>query len=199
MLSMGMETFSLALYDDPGFVETLLDIYFDWMEVVAERVCGLDFDVFVTTDDMAHKSGTLFSPSVFRDLVLPRYQRVAPKITIPWVVHTDGNVMALVDWFVELGVAGLHPIEKGAMDIRAMKRSYGHRLCLLGNVDLNLLSIGTPQEVDAEVRELIRDVAPGGGYILTSGNSLTSYLDPNNVLMLSDANQRYGIYPINLE
>ena len=39
------------------------------------------------------------------------------------------------------------------MDIRAMKRSYGHRLCLLGNVDLNLLSIGTPQEVDAEVRE----------------------------------------------
>ena len=52
MLSMGIEDFSLALYDNPKLVETLLDIYFDWMVVVAERVSGMGFDVLATADDL---------------------------------------------------------------------------------------------------------------------------------------------------
>lgn len=196
VLSMGMETFSIALYENRPFVERVLDIYCDWMYVVAERICQLDFDVFFSTDDMAFKSSPFFSPQVFRDLVLPRFRRVATKITLPWAVHTDGNIMPLLDALLSLGIAGLHPIEKGAMDIRAMKRDYGNRLCLLGNVDLNILGAGTPEEVDAEVRELIRDVAPGGGYIVTSGNSLAGYVLPENAIALSEAVQRYGRYPI---
>jgi len=104
-----------------------------------------------------------------------------------------------VDDLLDLGIAGLHPNEKRAMDIRAMKQKYGDRLCLLGNVDLNLLGMGTPAEVDREVRDLIRDLAPGGGYIVTSGNSLAGYLLPENVLALTEAVQKYGLYPIQLD
>jgi uroporphyrinogen decarboxylase len=68
----------------------------------------------------------------------------------------------------------------------------------MGNVDLNLLGMSTPAEVDEEVRGLIRDVAPGGGYIVSSGNSLASYLLPENVRAMSAAVQKYGRYPINL-
>jgi uroporphyrinogen decarboxylase len=166
------------------------------MEVVADRVCGMGFDVFASTDDMAFRSAPLFSPEVFREIVLPRYRRVAEKITLPWVIHSDGNLMPILEDLLDLGIAGLHPIEKGAMDIQAMKRDYGHRVCLLGNVDLNILGIGTPEEVDGEVRELIQEVGPGGGYIVTSGNSLASYLCPENVLALSRAVQKYGSYPL---
>lgn len=60
-------------------------------------------------------------------------------------------------------------MEKGAVDIRVVKRDYGDRLCVLGNVDMNLFAIGTVEEVVRETRELVRDAAPGGGYILTSG------------------------------
>lgn len=196
ILSMGLETFSLALHDNRGFVEKVLDRYCDWMTIVAERVCELEFDLFISTDDMAFKSGPFFSPAVFHDMVLPRFQRVAEKITLPWIIHTDGNVMPFLDDLLSLGIAGLHPIEKGAMDIRAMKQEYRDRICLLGNVDLNLLGAGTPEEVDREVRELIRDVGPGGGYIVTSGNSLAGYLRPENVLALSEAVMKYGSYPI---
>jgi len=79
-----------------------------------------------------------------------------------------------------------------------MKRSYGARVCLLGNVDLNLLGMGTPEAVEQEVRNLIRDVGPDGGYIVTSGNSLAGYLLPENVVALSRAVQKYGRYPIAL-
>ena len=192
ILSMGLEPFCIALFEDRPLVEAILDLFFDWSAAIAERVCAMGFDFYVSTDDMAFKTAPLFSPAVFRELAMPRYRRLAERITLPWVVHSDGNLMPFVDDLLTLGIAGLHPNEKGAVDIREMKRRYGGRLCLLGNVDLNILGIGTPQEVDDEVRELIRDVGPGGGYIVTSGNSLAGYLKPENVLALAEAVQRYG-------
>ena len=198
ILSMGWESFSVALHENRPFLEEVLDTYCDWMAVVAERVCQLGFDVFISVDDLAFKSGPFFSPAVFRDLVLPRFRSVARKITIPWILHSDGNVMLLLEDLLSLGIAGLHPNEKGAMDIRAMKREYGDRLCLLGNVDLNILGMGTPEEVDEEVRGLIRDVGPGGGYMVSSGNSLADYLRLENVLALSQAVQKCGRYPLHL-
>jgi uroporphyrinogen decarboxylase len=198
MLSMGMENFCVALHENRGLVEEVLDRYCDWTAAVAEHVCGLGFDVFVSTDDMAFKTSTFFSPSVFRDLVLPRYRRVREKITLPWIVHSDGNILPFVDDLLSLGISGLHPNEKGAMDIRATKQRYGKRACLLGNVDLNILGLGAPEDVDREVRELIRDIGPGGGYIVTSGNSLAGYLQPQNVRALSESVQKYGQYPLNM-
>ena len=194
MLGLGTERFSLALYEDRGLVETILDRYVDWAIAVARRACSLGFDVFVTTDDMAFKTGPFFSPRVFRELVLPRYRRLAEVVAIPWVIHSDGDLSLFLDDLVGLGIAGLHPLEKGAMDIRLAKRVYGDRICLLGNVDLNLLGMGTPDEVDREVHDLIRDAGPGGGYIVTSGNSLAGYLRPENVLALRDAVLKYGRY-----
>ena len=196
LLSMGVEPFSIALYENRAFVEAVLNRYCAWAETVAERVCQLGFDVFVSTDDMAFKTAPYFSPDVFRDLVLPHYRRIADIVNLPWVIHSDGNILPFTDDLLNLGIAGLHPIEKGAMDICEMKHTYGDRICLLGNVDLNLLGIGTEQEVDAEVRDLIRNVGPNGGYIVTSGNSLAGYVRPQNAIALSRAVQKYGQYPL---
>ena len=194
-LSMGLETFSLALYEDREFIQTVLDAYVDWSVTVAQRVCDLGFDVYVSTDDMAFRTGPFFSPEVFRELVLPGYRRVAEHISIPWVLHSDGNMLPFMDDLLELGIDGMHPIEKEAMDIVEVKRQYGDRLCLLGNVDLNILGMGTPQDVENEVRFLIDNVGPGGGYILSSGNSLAAYVRPENANAMSAAVQAHGAYP----
>ncbi|MFA6108801.1 MAG: uroporphyrinogen decarboxylase family protein [Candidatus Latescibacterota bacterium] len=196
MLGIGAERFGVALYEDREFVAEVLDRYTDWAVAVARRVMGLGFDVFVTTDDVAFNTAPFFSPKIYRELVLPRYRRLAREVTLPWVVHSDGNVLPFLDDLVELGIAGLHPLEKGAMDIDAVKRRYGRRLCLLGNVDLNLLGMATPAQVEAEVEGLIRRIGPGGGYVVTSGNSLAGYLRPENVLAMAAAVRRYGRYPL---
>ncbi len=198
MLSMGTDDFCVALYENPRLAETVMDIFFDWAAVVAERVCQMGFDVFISTDDHAFKTGPLLSPALFRKFVMPRCRKAAKKITIPWVMHSDGNLMPILEDLLSLGLSGLHPIEKGAMDIQQMKRDYGSRICLLGNVDLNILGIGAPQDVDNEVRWLMREIAPGGGYIISSGNSLASYLQPANVIAMSQAIQKYGTYPISV-
>lgn len=196
MLGLGVERFSLALYDNLPFVETILDMYCDWAAVVAERVCKLGFDVYVSTDDMAFKTQPFFSPKVFRELVVPRMREVAKHITLPWVLHSDGNITRFLPDLIDLGISGVHPLEKGAMDVAAIKREYGNRICLLGNIDLNILAMGTPEETEREVYEMIHTAGPGGGYIASSGNSLAGYLKPENVRTLTAAVQKYGRYPL---
>lgn len=197
MLSMGTEAFSIALYEDRDLVEEILDRYVDWSVVVARRACAMGFDVYVTTDDMAFKTAPFFSPKIFRELVMPRYRRLREAVTLPWVIHSDGNMLPFLDDLVSLGIAGFHPNEKGAMDIREVKRRYGGRLCVLGNVDLNILGMGTVEDVEREVYELIHAVGPGGGYIVTSGNSLAGYVKPENAVALGRAVRKYGAYPLN--
>ncbi len=199
VLGMGTENFLVSLYTNRTFVEKILDIYFDWMTQVAERISQLDFDIFWTTDDFAFKTGLFFSPSIFREVLAPRYRRVLEKLKIPWFLHSDGNIGEALDILIELGVAAVHPVEKGAMDIREVKRKYGDRVCLIGNVDLNILGLGTPEETEREVRELIRDLGPGGGWMISSGNSLASYLKPECVLAMSRAIRAYGEYPIKID
>ena len=148
MLGMGTEAFSVALFEDRALVEEILDRYVDWACVVAEHACRMGFDVYVTTDDMAFKTAPFFSPKVFRELVMPRYRRLREVVTLPWIVHSDGNMLPFMDDLVSLGIAGIHPNEKGAMDPRVTKQRYGNRICVLGNVDLNLLGMATPEEVD---------------------------------------------------
>ncbi len=197
MLGMGTEAFSIALYEDRDLVEEILDRYVDWSVVVARRACAMGFDVYVTTDDMAFKTAPFFSPKIFRELVMPRYRRLREAVTLPWVIHSDGNMLPFLDDLVNLGIAGFHPNEKGAMDIREVKRRYGGRLCVLGNVDLNILGMGTVEDVEREVYELIHAVGPGGGYIVTSGNSLAGYVKPENAVALGRAVRKYGAYPLN--
>ena len=199
MLSMGIDHFCLSLYDDIKLIKQLLDIYFGWMEVMAERICQLDFDVFCMADDFAFNTGMMFSPDTFKELLSPYYRRIAEKITIPWVFHSDGNIQEGIDMLMEFGVTGIHPIEKGSMDIRKVKQAYGDKLCLFGNVDLVLLGSGSPAEVEKEVYELIRDIGPGGGYILTSGNSLADYLKPECVQAIARTIEKHGSYPVNLK
>ncbi len=96
-----------------------------------------------------------------------------------------------------MGIRGIHPIDPNCMDIRAFKKEYGKRVCVLGNVDVNTLSDGTPEETYAEVRDLIKGLAPGYGYIVSSGNSVPDYVQPENMLVLARAMEDFGRYEAN--
>ncbi len=85
------------------------------------------------------------------------------------------------------------------MDIKTVKEKYGIRVCLWGNIDLvYTLTRGTPEEVEAEVKQRIKEVGQGGGYILGSANSITDYCKVENVIAMAKAVKKYGKYPIDL-
>ena len=198
LMSMGIDGFAYALYDHPGLVEEILDRYTEWTAQVVERLPEVGADFVWSFDDVAYKTGPMFSPQVFREVFLPALGKVADaihRVGLPWIFHSDGDLMPLMDDLLALGIKGLHPIEPGAMDINEVKRRYGDRICLVGNIDLHhTLTRGTPAEVEAEVRERIQVVGRGGGYMVSSANTITSYCKLENVLAMRDAVRRYGWY-----
>jgi uroporphyrinogen decarboxylase len=198
-LSMGLDGFSFALKDDPALVETILERYAVWTMSVVRHLKDVGVDLVWSMDDLAYKTGPMFSPRVFRGVVLPKVRPVAEAIRssgLPWIHHSDGNLMLIIEDLLSLGMNALHPIEPGAMmEIGEFKRQYGHRVCLVGNIDLrHTLTHGTPTEVEQEVKERIEVAGRGGGYIISSANTLTSYCKLENIVAMREAIARYGAY-----
>ena len=132
---------------------------------------------------------------MFRHLILPHIRKVAERardLGIPWVYHSDGDLSGILNDLMDLGIRGLNPIEPLCMDIRQLKKQLGRQLVLIGNVDVSLLAEGTPDQVREVTSGLLRDVAPGGNYMLASGNSITSYCKVDCVRAMCDALYTYN-------
>ena len=198
---MGLEGMSMALVDEPGLVPRVLEKVGKFQFRVFENMLRFDSVGAVWhADDIAFSTQLLVSPLILREHVFPWYKemnRIAHDKGRLAVYHSDGAVQAVVEDIIGCGFDGLNPIEPKAMDINEMKRKYGARISLLGNIDLiYTLTRGTPEEVRAEVRRRIHDLAPGGGYAVASANSLPEYVPLANFNAMREATFEYGKYPI---
>ncbi len=200
---MGLETFMLACIDDPELIEMMYEkivpLQLRAMEVAMEHPSvGMSFHA----DDLSGKNGPLVDPAHYRKYVFPAYKKMADMAKAadkPMVYHTDGKIDMVIEELLATGIDGWHPVEKQAHDINEVKANYGDRIALLGNIDLQYtLTKGTPEEVDAEVRERIRDLGPGGGYCVSSGNSIPEYVPIENYAAMLEATYKYGKYPLSL-
>ncbi len=163
----------------------------------------LDFDcvgAICMPDDLAYTHALMVRPEVLRRHVFPWHQRIGRLVRskdLPYLFHSDGCYAAVIDDLIECGYHAIHPCEPASFDIGELKRQYGGRLCLCGNINLDsTLTRGTPRDVAEEVRMRIRTLAPGGGYCCGSSNSVTEYVPFENYLALLEATREYGRYPI---
>lgn len=196
-LSMGIEHFSYMLYDDPALVEALMDMFSSFTMRVLEVVQNMDFDLIYVSDDLAFKSGTLISPKHIDRFFMPHMRKLAEKINLPWIYHSCGNINSIFESLLTLGMNGISNLEPGPMDIFHLKKVYGDRVCLMGNIDLHYtLSKGTEEETENEVREKIQRVGPGGGYILATSNGVAAYCKVENIIAMNNALLKYGYYPL---
>ncbi|MEG1500429.1 MAG: uroporphyrinogen decarboxylase family protein [Clostridiales bacterium] len=194
--SMGMEPLAYALFDNPKFVEKVLDRYAEYSIEILETINTIGLDFVITYDDICYKNGPVMSPKFFREMFIPREKKVAEACKIPWVCHMDGNVTKILDDLLTLGMNGLHPIEPAPnLGLKEMKEKVGNKVCLWGNVDLNhILPYGTVDEVEADVKRCLLEGAGGGGYILGSSNGLPNYCKVENILAMAQAVKKYGEY-----
>jgi len=198
---MGFESFSFALVENPDLVERMFDtlgrLHYDIFRTAADidNVGAMWY-----TDDLAYTEGLLVSPDVLRRHVFPwmrKMKQVCVEKDIPMLFHSDGDLREIMDDLLDTGINALHPIEPKAMDINELKRTVGDRVCLIGNIDLGYtLTRGSPEEVRAEVRRRIADLAPGGGYCVGSSNTVTNYVPLENFKAMIEAAFEFGTYPI---
>ncbi|MFH1566615.1 MAG: uroporphyrinogen decarboxylase family protein [Gemmatimonadota bacterium] len=186
---------------DPELAHALLDRVLETNIAAARRAIRAGVEVVILGDDYAHNWGPMMSPAHFDEFVAPRLQRMVESVHEEGalcVKHTDGNIWAILDSILAAGPDAINPLEPVAgMEIGKVKAYCGDRVCLMGNIDCGeLLSHGTPAQVREAVRACIAAAAPGGGFILSSSNSIHSSVEPANYLEMVRAGNELGAYPL---
>lgn len=199
---MGFERFCFALNEEPDFVAAIFRRVGDIQLAVLKRVMKTRRLVAVWYgDDLAYTESMMVSPTIYRKHLFPwmeEFASIAHAAGMPFIFHSDGKLWDIIPDLIALGSNGLHPIEPKAMDISEVKAKYGHKLALIGNIDMDLLVRGTPQQVKAQVRQRIKDLAPGGGYAVGANPGIAYYVRLENYNALREAVFEYGRYPISL-
>ncbi len=199
---MGFETFSFALIDNVDLIAAMFEkvgsLVYQLFETMAsyDRVCALFY-----SDDIAINTGLFVSPAVYKTYLFPWVTKIGElcrTIDVPFIYHSDGQLWDVFGDLAMCGVNAIHPIEPQAMDIHEVKQKLGNQFGLCGNVDVDLLARGNPEQIRAITKELLRNIAPAGGYCLGSGNSVPEYANIDNYRVMIETVHQFGNYPIAL-
>jgi len=195
-----MVDFSYRLVDAPESLKDQAAAMVDRALKLADtlrRHGGLDG--FALCADYCLNEGPFLSPRQFAEFVAPYLTRLIAgyrELGFYTIKHTDGNIMPIVDQLVAANPHALHSLDPQAgVDIAEMKRRFGDRLCLIGNVNCGLLQTGTEDEAAESVRYALRHGMPGGGYIFSTSNCVYTGMPLSRYELMLDIWRREGNYP----
>ena len=93
-------------------------------------------DIIQMSDDWGSNNIMLFSPNMWRRMIRPYTERVVKHVRgrdVPFIMHSDGYIMDIMDDIVDMGVNLLHPVQESAgMDPNTVKKQYGDKLMFTG-------------------------------------------------------------------
>jgi uroporphyrinogen decarboxylase len=155
-------------------------------------------DGFALCADYCFNTGPFLSPRLFSELVTPylaRLTRAYREMGFYVIKHTDGNILPILDQLVQTEPHALHSLDPQAgVDIAEVKRRYGDRLCLIGNVNCGMLDSGTDEEVIASARYALQHGMPGGGYIFSTSNCIYTGMRLKRYELMLEVWEKEGNY-----
>jgi uroporphyrinogen decarboxylase len=197
-LLVGMENLLMLMAAEPDRADWVFDHIIAFQLGMARHYLALRPDLVALGDDVGTQRAPLISPAHYRRYIQPRYARLIALYRDAGVLityHTCGHIMPLVADFLALGIDVLNPVQARANgDLVALRRQTQGRMALHGAVDTQYtLTLGSPGEVRAEVRERIRTLGAEGGYICAPDQDIP--MPPENVWAFDGAVAEYGRYP----
>lgn len=199
---LGFENWLVDVIADPKLVAAVIQKCLDvWQPMVAaalEATAGY-VDIVWYGDDLAFQEIPMMSPALYRTLIKPFHQMAFDTVRrysdAAILFHSCGSVYHLLPDLIDLGVQAVNPVQVSAanMDTKRLKQEFGDKLAFWGAIDTHrVLPFGTTDDVRAEVRRRIDDLAPGGGYILNSVHNIQAEVPPENICAMFDEALVYG-------
>ena len=184
---MGVENFSIAVYDDPLLVEEMIEWQAYMALQMARRVieAGVVPDFVWVWEDMCFNKGPLISPKFVKEHMAPHYRKLADYLrgngveVLIW--DCDGNIDELLPIVIESGINGTYPLECAAgMDARAVRKKFGKDIVLFGNLDKKALALGKT-EIDREL-DKAKELLAFGGYFPNADHHIPPDVSYENLL-----------------
>jgi uroporphyrinogen decarboxylase len=192
------EAWMITLATEPDYVHALYEKLTDAWLVNLQRfvdAVGDRVQVLQICDDLGTQESLFLSVRMFRELMMPHYQRgidwIHRHTSMKVMLHSDGAIVPMIPTLIEMGIDILNPVQTSAagMDPVVLKREFGNRLVFWGgSLDCQkTLPYGTPTEVAAEVRRHVEVFAPGGGYVFAPVHNIQAGVPPENIEAMFDA------------
>lgn len=151
-------------------------------------------------------SMSIISPDIYKKYNLP-FVESAAKICKDYGIishmHVGGRCKEILEMVINTDLEVIEPLERppsGNVNLREVKKSYGDRLSLKGNVHtIEAFANGTKEEVELETLKCIKDAGVGGGFILASGDQVPYTTPEENFITFIETGHEYGKYPLNME
>ncbi len=187
-IGMGLEDSLIAVMDDPALFLRIMDFYTDFEHDLARLFVQKGLPLVMAADDLAHTTGPMINPSWFEEHWFPRMRTILEPLSgknIATVFHSCGKLDIVIPMLVRLGCNGVQAIQPNCNDIYAIRRQYGTRIALMGNIDITFpLSKGTPEDVRKDVSEHLDRLGRDGGYIVSSSHSVLNSIPPENFITM---------------
>jgi len=199
----GLEQIMVDLATNPEIVEAinerLVNFYLEHNRKIFSNANG-KIDIFFMGDDFGTQNGLFISNTMWRRFYKSGFKKfidLAHRYGIKVMHHTCGNVTDLIPDFIECGLDILQSLQPGAMsgNFEKIKKEFGRYICFQGGMDIqNTMPFGSPEDIEREVSERIRNFAPGGGYIICTAHNMLPDTPLENVLALYRSALAYGKY-----
>lgn len=173
---MGVVELSVAFYENEALIDEFAEFWGNYLiELFDRALTEVDVDYVLFWEDLAFKTGPLFSPAHFRRFFLPHYRRVIERFRRKglrlFMVDSDGNIDRIIPLWIEAGINILGPFEVSAgMDVVQIGRTYGRDLAIVGGLDKMETARG-PAAIEKEVLRRVPPLLERNGYIPTHDHS----------------------------
>lgn len=188
----GLSNFLMDMVEDAAYTEALLDRITEIQLVLIHRFIDLGVDGGYFGDDYGAQKNLIFSPVMWRRFIKPRLaQLFAPfrERGLPVLMHSDGQIQAILPDLVEIGLTAINPVQPEVLDHDWLRETFGGRLAFYGGISTQtVLPHGTPAEVRAAVTACVDALAPQRtGLIVAPSHRMMTDVPLANVVALLDA------------
>jgi len=184
MLS-GFDNFCISTIENSKLIKRLINKVGEIQFRLFKKIIGFNcVGAFAVVDDIAYTEGLMISSKILRKYLFPWYKKMGKlcnKINMPFIFHSDGRILDVIDDLLECGFNAIHPIEPKAMDIIEIYEKYKKAPCLLGNIEVDTLIRGEPIDIKKLVSERLNSIAKDGFYACGSSNSITKKMPISNI------------------
>lgn len=169
----GIENHLMHLLVYPDEIHELYRRQVEWTKDFANVCLDLGVDMVHVSDDWGAQNSLMFSPSVWREMIFPYHKMVTDAVKARGAfvsMHSDGNVMQVLDGIVELGYDVLHPFQESAgMDTGVYLSRYRDSFVLMGGLDVQTtIGFGKLDFLASEIERIIGTFRDGGLILCTS-------------------------------
>lgn len=198
--------FMMDLVINRSFAEDLMDkmveVHLKNLEGYLQAV-GKYIQVIQMGDDLGTQAAPQLAPDMYREMIKPRhkkvYQYVKQHSDLFVFLHSCGSIYDLIPDLIDAGIDALNPVQTSAskMDPATLKAEFGDKITFWGGgVDTqHVLPEGSPEEIEAQVKERLRIFAPGGGFVFATVHNIQANIPPENIIATFETVKKYRAYP----